>query len=104
MIKIPFKAAIKQTLGTLGYTIEKLDPLDERIPADYSHSPFCHRVFCRALDRDLDFKDMVEKVQDGKGDARRPGADKAIDEFSSSKPETMQPHSQCTWTYHVIKH
>jgi hypothetical protein len=37
------------------------------------------------------------------GDARWPGASKAIDEFFADKPERVQPHPRCTWKYHVRK-
>jgi hypothetical protein len=67
-IRMPFKFAIKQTLRSLGYKIEKIDPLEESIPADYNHSPFLPRVYRGALDRYLYFKDMVEKVQTVEGD------------------------------------
>jgi hypothetical protein len=37
------------------------------------------------------------------GDARWPGATKAIDEFFSDKPESVRPHAKCTWKFHVVK-
>lgn len=233
-----FQSAVKKALRSLGYKIQRIDPLEESIPADYNHSPFLPRVYRGALDRYLYFKDMVEKVRavkgdivecgvsighgallftlfsdyigtprsycgfdsfegfpepvekdettpikrkgfwanppetvlkvlrDGRlgediirerirlvkgwfdetlptyegsiallhldcdlyesyklaletfydkvqpggvimfdeyGDTRWPGATKAIDEFFSDKPETVQPHQKCTWKYHVIK-
>ena len=232
------KSPIRRILRTLGYTIKKIDLLEESIPADYNHSPFLPRVYRGALDRYLYLKDMLEKSQniegdivecgvsighgallftllsdyigkprtyygfdsfegfpnpidkdentpikgkgfwasppeavlkvlrDGRidddiirerihlvrgwfeetlpkyngniallhldcdlyesyklslevlyekvqtggvimfdeyGDARWPGASKAIDEFFRNKPERVQPHSKCTWKYHVIK-
>ena len=232
------KSMVKRGMHSLGYKIEKSDPLEESIPADYNHSPFLPRVYRGALDRYLYFKDMVERVRsvegdivecgvslghgallftllsdyiatprtyygfdsfegfpdpvekdevtpikgkgfwanppdtvlkvlrDGRvgeevirdrirlvkgwfdktlpqyegriallhldcdlyesykisletlydkvqpggaimfdeyGDSRWPGASKAIDEFFSNKPETIQPHPKCTWKYHVIK-
>jgi len=60
---MPFKSAVKRTLRALGYKIEKIDPLEESIPADYNHSPFLPRIYRGALDRYLYFKDMVEKVR-----------------------------------------
>lgn len=65
---MPFKSAIKQTLRTLGYKIEKIDPLEESIPADYNHSSFLPRIYRGALHRYLYFKDMVDKVQKVEGD------------------------------------
>jgi hypothetical protein len=65
---MPFKSIVKRSLRRLGYKIEKIDPLEESIPADYNHSPFLPRVYRGALDRYLYFKDMVEKVQDVDGD------------------------------------
>jgi len=62
------KSLIKQALHTLGYKIEKIDSLEESIPADYNHSPFLPRIYRGALDRYLYFKDMVEKVQKVEGD------------------------------------
>jgi hypothetical protein len=63
-----FKSIVKRSLRQLGYKIEKIDPLEESIPADYNHSPFLPRVYRGALDRYLYFKDMVEKVRDVDGD------------------------------------
>lgn len=65
---MPFKSFVKRSLRGLGYKIEKIDPLEESIPADYNHSPFLPRVYRGALDRYLYFKDMVEKVRDVDGD------------------------------------
>ena len=65
---MPFKSAIKQILRTLGYKIEKIDPLEESIPADYNHSLFLPRIYRGALHRYLYFKDMVDKVQKVEGD------------------------------------
>ena len=62
------KSPIKRILRTLGYTIKKIDPLEECIPADYNHSPFLPRVYRGALDRYLYLKDMLEKVQNIEGD------------------------------------
>jgi hypothetical protein len=65
---MPLKSTIKRALRGLGYKIEKLDPLEESIPADYNHSPFLPRVYRGALDRYLYFKDMVETVRTIEGD------------------------------------
>lgn len=65
---MPIKTLIKQSLRLAGYKLEKIDPLEESIPADYNHSPFLPRVYRGALDRYLYFKDMVEKVQGVEGD------------------------------------
>jgi len=62
------KSAIKQALRSVGYKIEKIDPLEESIPADYNHSPFLPRIYRGALDRYLYFKDMVESVRQVEGD------------------------------------
>lgn len=62
------KNMIKRGLRTVGYKIEKVDPLEESIPADYNHSPFLPRVYQGSLERILYFKDMVEKVQHIEGD------------------------------------
>ncbi len=62
------KSAVKATLCGLGYRIERIDPLEESIPADYNHSPFLPRIYRGALDRYLYFKDMVEQVKTVDGD------------------------------------
>lgn len=62
------KALIKHALRRTGYKIERIDPLEESIPADYNHSPFLPRVYRGALHRYLYFKDMVEHVREIEGD------------------------------------
>lgn len=62
------KTGFKRLLRKFGYKLEKIDPLEESIPADYNHSPFLPRVYRGALDRYLYFKDMVESVADVEGD------------------------------------
>lgn len=62
------KTFIKQALRKSGYKIEKIDLLEESIPADYNHSPFLPRIYRGALDRYLYFKDMVEEVRQVEGD------------------------------------
>jgi hypothetical protein len=62
------KAIVKRGLRSFGYKVEKIDPLEESIPADYNHSPFLPRIYRGALDRYLYFKDMVERVKGVEGD------------------------------------
>lgn len=62
------KSLAKKMIAAAGYRIEKIDPLEATIPADYNHSPFLPRVYGGALDRYLYFKDMVERVRDVNGD------------------------------------
>lgn len=64
MLKGPVKIALRK----FGYRIEKIDPLEETIPADYNHSMFLPRVYAGALDRYLYFKDMLEMVREVEGD------------------------------------
>jgi len=63
-----FKPFIKKFFCVLGYKIEKLDPLEESIPADYNHSPFLPRIYRGALHRYLYFKDIISMVQNVEGD------------------------------------
>jgi len=63
-----FISIAKQSLRRLGYKIEKINPLEESIPADYNRSPFLPKVNRDSLNRYLYFKDMVEKVQNVDGD------------------------------------
>ena len=65
---MPFKSTIKQVFRSLGYKLEKIDPLEESIPAEYNHSPFLPRIYRGALDRYLYFNDMVCMVQNIEGD------------------------------------
>ena len=65
---ILIKTAIKNGLRRIGYRIEKIDPLEASIPADYNHSPFLPRVYRGALDRYLYFANMVEQVRGIEGD------------------------------------
>lgn len=62
------KTIARRALRSLGYKIEKIDPLEESIPDGYNHSPFLPRVYRGALDRYLYFKDMVECVRTVEGD------------------------------------
>lgn len=63
-----WKSGIQRAVRTLGYKINKIDPLEESIPADYNHSPFLPRIYRGSLHRYLYFKDMVEKVASVEGD------------------------------------
>ena len=62
------KQAVKSAFRSLGFKIERIDPLEESIPADYNHSPFLPRVYRGALDRYLYFLDQLESVRDIEGD------------------------------------
>lgn len=63
-----FKTIVKRAIRSLGYKIEKIDPLEESIPADYNRSPFLPRIYRGSLDRYLYFKDMVECTRTVEGD------------------------------------
>jgi hypothetical protein len=63
-----FKDLVKRGFRTLGLKIERVDPLEETIPADYNHSPFLPRVYRGSLDRCLYFLDQLEKVREIEGD------------------------------------
>ncbi len=62
------KQAVKSAFRSLGFKIERIDPLEESIPADYNRSPFLPRVYRGALDRYLYFLDRLESVRDIEGD------------------------------------
>lgn len=62
------KSLLKQALRSLGYKIERIDPLEERIPAAYNNSAFLPRIYRGALHRYLYFKEMLESVSDVEGD------------------------------------
>ena len=62
------KELIRQYLARVGLKIERLDPLEETIPADYNHSPFLPRVYRGSLDRYLYFLDQLGKVKALEGD------------------------------------
>jgi predicted O-methyltransferase YrrM len=62
------KHLIKQVLRKLGYKIERIDPLEESIPADYNRSPFLPRVYRGSLDRMLYFLDQLIRVKNVAGD------------------------------------
>ena len=62
------RSAAKQVLRHFGYRLEKIDVLEESIPADYNHSPFLPRIYRGSLDRWLYLKDMLEAVKAVDGD------------------------------------
>jgi hypothetical protein len=62
------KSTTKRVLRHFGYKIEKIDVLEESIPADYNHSPFLPRIYRGSMDRWLYLKDMVEAVKAVEGD------------------------------------
>lgn len=59
---------VKNFFKSCGYKIEKFDPLEASIPAQYNHSPFLPRIYQGSLERFLYFKDMVELVREIDGD------------------------------------
>ena len=59
---------IKRSFRYAGLKIERLDPLEETIPADYNHSPFLPRVYRGSLDRYLYFLDQLKIIRDIEGD------------------------------------
>ena len=62
------KDLIKRGFSMVGLKVERRDPLEESIPADYNHSPFLPRVYRGSLDRYLYFLSQVERVRDVEGD------------------------------------
>ena len=63
-----FKSWIKRAFRYIGFKIERVDRLEETIPADYNHSPFLPRVYRGSLDRYLYFLDQLEKLKGIDGD------------------------------------
>jgi predicted O-methyltransferase YrrM len=59
---------IKRGFRYAGFKIERRDPLEETIPADYNHSPFLPRVYRGSLDRYLYFLDQLKTIRDIDGD------------------------------------
>ena len=53
---------------SVGLKIERRDPLEESIPADYDHSPFLPRISRGSLDRCLYFLNQLEKIRGVEGD------------------------------------
>jgi hypothetical protein len=62
------KDALKAAIRILGYRVEKIDKLEESIPAQYNHSNFLPRIYKGSLDRLLYFKDIVERTKQIEGD------------------------------------
>src|SRR5205807_10590327 len=62
------KKLIKRGFSSLGFKIERRDPLEESIPADYDHSQFLPRISRGSLDRCLYFLDQLEKIRGVEGD------------------------------------
>lgn len=62
------REAVKQAFRLAGLKIERRDPLEESIPADYNHSPFLPRVYRGSLDRYLYFLDQIQRVRHVEGD------------------------------------
>src|SRR5947209_7413068 len=59
---------IKRGFRYAGFKVERTDPLEGTIPADYNHSPFLPRVYRGSLDRYLYFLNQLETVRDVPGD------------------------------------
>jgi hypothetical protein len=62
------KGIIKNGFHALGFRIERIDPLEETIPADYNRSAFLPKVYRGSLDRYLYFFDQLERVRYVEGD------------------------------------
>lgn len=62
------KLLTKRALHAIGLKIERLDPLEESIPADYNRSPFLPRIYRGSLSRCLYFLNQLEKVKRIEGD------------------------------------
>jgi O-methyltransferase len=62
------KTCIKRGLRLAGLKIERVDPLEESIPADYNHSPFLPRIYRGSLDRYLYFLERLESLRGVEGD------------------------------------
>ena len=58
---------LKSTLRRAGYKIEKLDPLEESIPADYNRSPFLPCIYRGYLNRVPYFKNQLERIKGVEG-------------------------------------
>ena len=65
---IVIKQLIKRGFSSVGLKIERRDPLEESIPADYDHSPFLPRISRGSLDRCLYFLNQLEKIRGVEGD------------------------------------
>lgn len=66
--KTPLKKLIKAAFRSVGLKVERIDPLEESIPAGYNHSPFLPRVYRGSLDRCLYFLNQLDKVKSLDGD------------------------------------
>lgn len=62
------KDLINRGFRYAGLKIERRDPLEEMIPADYNHSPFLPRVYRGSLDRYLYFLHQLERISGVEGD------------------------------------
>lgn len=62
------KQLIKRGFSSVGLKIERRDPLEESIPADYNHSPFLPRIYRGSLDRCMYFLSQLEKIRGVEGD------------------------------------
>lgn len=62
------KALIGRVVKSLGYRIERDEPLLDAIPADYQSSRFLPRIYRGALDRYLYFLDQLESVREIDGE------------------------------------
>jgi hypothetical protein len=67
-IKVSLARWIKRGFRYAGFKIERPDPLEETIPADYNHSPFLPRVYRGSLDRYLYFLSQLEAIRNIAGD------------------------------------
>src|SRR6266567_2397521 len=59
---------IKRGFRYVGFKVERIDRLEETIPADYNLSPFLPRVYRGSLDRYLYFLNQLETVRNVPGD------------------------------------
>lgn len=62
------KKFVKELFRYAGFKIEKRDPLEESIPAQYNHSPFLPRVYRGYIDRIMYFLDQLRDVDEVDGD------------------------------------
>ena len=62
------KKLVKRGFHAVGLKIERVDPLEETIPADYNQSPFLPRIYRGSLWRCLYFLDQLTRVRDIEGD------------------------------------
>jgi hypothetical protein len=63
------KQLIKRCFSSVGLKIERHDPLEESIPADYNHSPFLPRIYRGSLDRCMYFLSQLKKIRGVEGDS-----------------------------------